>query len=74
MRSKQPPGYEQCYVLHRPEADELVAALAANGYRAKVDYTGGCHTDDNGEHWHPDAVVVTLTPEQARTLAARRTR
>lgn len=65
------PHHDDCYALRGAEADDLAALLVAKGYRAERQTSGACRTDDDGGHWHASAVVVTLTPQQARRLAGR---
>jgi hypothetical protein len=68
-RTKTPPTWRECLVLHLPEAEELRLALTAAGYLAETKSSGICRRDAAGEHWHAAGVTVTLTPEQARRLA-----
>jgi hypothetical protein len=69
MPKRIAPTRKECYSLTRPEAEELATALKAKGYWADTTSSGACHTDADGQHWHPVAVIVYLSPAQARRLA-----
>lgn len=66
------PTWRDIYVLRRTEAEELVEDLRAAGYAAITEHSGTCSRDEQGNHWHPSAVRVMLSPDQARRLARKR--
>jgi len=67
-KAKAVPEHSDVFVLQHDESAPIVAALTAKGYRAKAEHTGACSTID-GKHVHLEAIVVQLTPAQARRLA-----
>jgi len=64
------PTIEEHFSLRtKAEAQELVDALQVKGYLARMEFSGRCSTDADGNHYHANGVVVRLTPAQARRLA-----